>query len=313
MDKKKELQLEYEKIFGKKPHHKWGEYQLLEKIENFGKEDSELEFDKDMKSEDNDKFNGVSIDPRMVYTFKLLKKANPRTLLPRETKVWDENTNTVRTIRLSSTEQSPYLDEQDEKSLIDRTPICFTDGTLVISGTETNKIKFLLAHDGFSKKKTILPQHAYLKGMYELVDENAINEAFMTKEEIILEAKQVVKDSDKDDLAYFLASQFLYDVTSMTHTQLKNAGYVKAQENPVLFLKEFTNPKHKIKTNILKLFKSGLLTDFNGEVKWKDAEGALLHVDLSKGERAEDALTKWVLTGSKEAKDFEKLMETKLE
>lgn len=295
METKKELQERYEELFGKKPFAGWSEEDLKTKITNKEKED------------EGDEFN---IDPKKEYHFRL-RKESPRKILPREAKVWCEKTQTTRIIRLSSTEDSPYKDEQDPDSLLDRNPIVITDGNLYISGVNSNRVKFLLAFDGNASKETILPINEHLRGMYELVNKEKEDNSKLSAEDVELKARLLVKDADLEDLKDYLRSVHLMAVDSMTSTEIRLAGNEKAKDykNALDILKNFNNPLHKIKAKVQKLFNKAELDDSQGVVKWSN--GAII-LNLKKDERADDALAKWVLEGSKEAKDFIKVADTKL-
>lgn len=300
-EEKKELQKQYEELFGKKPSFKWDAKELQSKIDKFDTEEVE----------DTAIFKGIKIDPKRRYHFRLKHRANPQTFLPREAKVWDEDTERTRTIRLCSVENSPYIDEQQEDAHTDATAAVFIDGNLYINGTEANKIKFVLAFDGYDKKKTILPMSEDLRDMYELVDEDKLSIANLNKEEAILDAKMLIKGSKMSDIKNFMRSVFLLSVDQMSDSDVKTSAYASAETNPYTFLNEFTNPIHEVKANIQKLFGLQMLIEADGAVKWADNGGVILTYN-DKKERADDALAKFVILGEKPAKEFKERMESKL-
>ena len=300
-EEKKELQKQYEELFGKKPSFKWDAKELQSKIDKFDTEEVE----------DTAIFKGIKIDPKRRYHFRLKHRANPQTFLPREAKVWDEDTERTRTIRLCSVENSPYIDEQQEDAHTDATAAVFIDGNLYINGTEANKIKFVLAFDGYDKKKTILPMSEDLRDMYELVDEDKFSIANLNKEEAILDAKMLIKGSKMSDIKNFMRSVFLLSVDQMSDSDVKTSAYASAETNPYTFLNEFTNPIHEVKANIQKLFGLQMLIEADGAVKWADNGGVILTYN-DKKERADDALAKFVILGEKPAKEFKERMESKL-
>lgn len=304
-EKKKELSLKYEELYNKRPHHTWDE----EKLQTLINEAGSVETAKEVKG---NVFMGIEIDPRKDYEFKLKHKQNARSILSNEAKVWDDEKGATRLIKLCSTENSPYVDEQSDGAIPDRTVLCFNNGQMIVNGREANKIKYLLAFDGYDKKSKVLNENMYLKDMYELVDKGKITENQVDREEAELEAKILVKGASGRDLSNFLRSRWLEDVDNMTDKEILSKGYKYAGEQPYIFLNDFTNPIHKIKGNVQKLFSKGLLDDANGVIAWNDTKGVILTIDPTKGVRADEALAKWVLIGSQEAKEFEKLMNSKL-
>lgn len=262
--------------------------------------------------EEDEEPEEFEIDPNKTYHFRLIQNStNPRKILPREAKVWHEPTETTRLIRLCSTEKSPYVDEQDENAVIDRKPLIITDGNLFIEGTEANRIKFLLAFDGNAAKSKTLTGNGHIAKMYELVDNQKEVADKLTAEEAELEARILVKDANEEELRNYLRSTHLLDVDNMTskEVRLKGNDLAKNEANAKDILKNFNNPIHKIKAKVQKLFGAGELDDKEDVVRWKN--GSII-LQLKKGERADDALAKWVLEGSQGAKDFVSVADSKL-
>lgn len=301
-EEKKELQEKYKEVLGKNPAPSFSIEELKRRIEQ--KENEEEGFDPTV-------FKGIKIDPEKTYEFRLKKRSNPRSLLPREASVWCEETKTSRTIRLCSIEDSPYMDEQNENSKMDSTAPVFTDGKLFISGVNSNKIKFMLAFDGYDKKKTIMPNNEWIRGMYELVDPEKVSANNLSEEEAKQDAKQLIRNAKKEDLHNFMRSAFLLGVDSMSDDDIKTNAYLNAETSPYVFLNEFTNPIHAVKASVQKLFGKGELTDDNGSIKWKDTGGLIASYDDTK-ERADDVLAKMVILGEKQGKEFKERMDSKL-
>ncbi len=304
-----ELKKQYEDLYKKKAYHGWDEKALQEKIDEFGKEEEQDE--PKAKTKKQESFKGVVMDTNKSYHFRLKHVANPRTIMPRESKVWDEDTDSTRTIRLSAVEDSPYLDEQDPDSPIDSTTVIFTDGEVKIDGREKHKIKFLLAFDGYDGKKKILPNSEAVRDMYELVDHDKLNDASVKRAEAVMDAQTIIRQAKKEDIASFLSAVYLEPVSQMNEGEIKSKAYHYAEVDPKIILEEFTDPKHKIKADIQKLFGKNELVDSDGVIKWKDTEGVIMNFDESKV-RADEALAKWVLVGDKGTKEFKERMATKL-
>lgn len=298
-----ELRNQYKEVLGKNPSPAWDAETLKQKIESAGTESQKSATGLEV-------FNGVEIDPKIYYTFKLKHKSNPRSIMPREAKVWDEETNTTRSIRLCSTEPSPYLDEQNPDSSIDASTVIFTDGEVTISGMDAHKLRFLLAFDGFDRKKAILPNNTHIKDMYKLIDVVKEDKQKLSLVDAKIDAQLIIRKASAKELSNFVRSVYLQPVDSMTPDAIKKYAYEQAQGDPYIVLKEFTDPKHEIKANIQRLFTKGLLSDDNNMVKWTDTNGVI--TVYGDDERADDVLTKYVLLGDAGAKAFKERMEAKL-
>ena len=193
------------------------------------------------------------IDPNKTYHFRLLQNTtSQRKILPREAKVWHEPTKSTRIIRLCSTEDSPFKDEQDEDAILDRKPLIITDGNLFIEGTEANRIRFLLEYDGNAAKKKTLTGNGHIAKMYELVDNQKEVADKLTAEEAELEARVLVKDADEEELRDYLRSVHLLPVDTMTSKEirLQANNLAKNEVNAKDILKNFNNPIHKIKAKV---------------------------------------------------------------
>lgn len=306
---KEELKKKYEELYQKKAYHGWDEEKLQEMIDNFGKEDEDKD-DKPSKPK-QETFKGIVLDPEKTYHFKLKHRQNPRTFIPREAKVWDEYSESTRAIKLSSVEESPYVDEQDPDAHLDATAIVFTDGQVKISGVEKAKIRFLLAFDGYDKKKKILPINEWVRDMYELVDSDKLNDSSVKRAEAVMDAQAVIRNAKKEDVANFMSAVYLLPVAQLSEAEIKKAAYDAAEVDPSIILNEFTDPKHQIKANIQKLFSLQLLDDSDGVIKWRDTDGVIMNYDESKV-RADEALAKWVLVGESGTKEFKERMANKL-
>src|SRR5690606_6007351 len=88
--------------------------------------------------------------------------------VPRTAFSWDEKLNRTREIRYTRTEVSPYRDEQDEYALDATIAPSFRDGVLKVKGSNEPLIRYMLAYDGFNKKKTVCDRNRSLANMYYL-------------------------------------------------------------------------------------------------------------------------------------------------
>lgn len=299
-EKKKELQEKYKEVYGKRPSPAWDEVKLQEMIDNFQEEDEDPKKDE------------LNIDPSKSYTFRLKGDYAPIWYFPSKMKTWDDDKKKSRAIRVVSIEDSPYVDEQDEDAKSDSKSIIFTNGKLILQGTEKSRIKYLLASDGISGKKTILPENMHLKDKFELENKELVIKSKLDREENEEKARKLVNDSKTEELRNYLRSVYLTDVDNLSDDEIKLEAKNKVKTDAKEWLEGFNNPKHEIKANIQKLFSKGELDDTGSVIKWRKTGGVIMNYDDKSDVRADDALTKFIMAGGKEADDFKKVMATKL-
>jgi len=300
----KTLQLQYEELYGKKAYHGWTEEQLKEKI-------SEKMSGEKVKEINKNVFKGVEIKPKKNYSFRILTVESPRIIIPRQMETWDDETESERIIRYCETESSPYLDEQKENSRISSTMIAFDNGTLEISGMKSSLIKYLLASDFIAGKGDTKPENQAFRNLFELVDNQKETKSELQKEDELDAAIAVVKGATVQQLKDYLSSVYNISIGGMTDEDITLTARRKAKANPVEFVKGFNNPLHKLKADIRNLFVKGELAELGGVVRWVKTNTTAITLD-KKESSIEEALAKWVLLGSKEAKSFKELLDNKL-
>lgn len=293
---REELVVKYKELFGKNPFGGWTTEQIKEKIDNFGKEDKDST--KDFK-----------IDPDVNYEFVLQRRQNARHNIPTQAKIWCEETNSIREIRFVKTEDSPFVDEQSPNAKVEREQIKFNSSTLIVNGSEEAKIKYLLIYDGNGDKGKIYHANNPIKNLYKLKDKSAEDKAQVDMYEAVLKASTIVKDAKPDQLKNFMVSRF-GDKSERSEETLKVA-YQKAQTNPLVFINDFTNPKHKIKANLQSAVDKKLLTVEGNQVKHTKT-GAVIKTFAMDRYSFDEDLARWILTGDKEAKEFYSQLEEKL-
>lgn len=301
MDKKKELQDQYAELYGKGAFKGWDEEKLQEMIS--AKEETAP------KKAKKEQFN---IDPNKTYVFKLTGEFAPVTFLPTEMNAYDVESKRSRKIRCVSTEDSPYVDEQDENSKTDALPLVFNKGYVYIDGTSTNRIKYMMASDFMKGKSKTLPENAHIVGRVDVEDKDLIIADKRKKEDKVYEAMGLIRTAKLQDVKDYLRSVYLIDVDKADEDEVMIEASAKIKEDAEEWTTNFNSPKHKIKSNIQRLFNTGELEESGGEVKWKKSSGVILTYDEKKGERADDVLAKFAMLDTKEAKDFKKSVEDKL-
>lgn len=298
----KELREKYKSLYGKLPAPAWKEDKLQEMIDNF---------DGEVLKVDELPDDYIKIDPNETYVFKLVEYSDANKYFPTEMNTFDEKEGRIRKIRCSALEDSPYVDEQTAEAKRDSIDIFFVRGEYRVRGVEANRIKYLLASDLISGKKQHCPENRAIAGTIQLEDKGLITKAKLVAEENEFKAKQLVRTSSQEDLRTFLRSVYSVGVDALGDDEVLLEANIKAKQDAGLWLRDFENPIHKYKASVQKLFGMGELSDDDGVVKWKKTGAVVLHYD-EKGERSDDVLAKFLLQDTQEAKDFKKVMDTKL-
>lgn len=244
------------------------------------------------------------IDPELDYEFTRLDGFENQKLIPTSATVWDEFYQKRRQIRYCPSEESPYLDEQDELAKLG-VSIQFRGKSMSVNGKEANKIKYLLAYDGNVDKKVILDENQILKGLYKMRDVGAEQKLIQEKEEQILEAKLIVKGATEDELDTFLRAQ-LGKPTDQEY--LKSKAYELAGIIPLEFIGKFNNPINKIKAEYQKLREKGLVQEENNQVILTSTKAPIFTFEASKSYRVDTEIAKFILTNSTEAKTLKTIL-----
>lgn len=261
---------------------------------------------------------GFKIDPTRTYEFELVgPEIPPYKTIPRNIKIWDEETQSIRTIRYSRTEKSPFLDQQG-KEIPEEMDIAFSKGKLYVQGTNAALINFLLAHDGLKGKATINPDNERFRNTFKMInpDERIINE--LEGRKLVAKAMSIIDNADIEDLSKFMLSQFNFNPSSLQNVTKKNEAieneaYTRAQSTPKIFIDDFKNMRHEYKATMVYAFQDGLLDDsVDGEVHWKESQTVAYTYDPAKFNRSTDALTAWILE-TDAGKKFYSDIKTKLE
>ena len=243
------------------------------------------------------------IDPSGVYEFTL-NVDEARRYIPSTARVWDEHEQRIRQVRLTNTDDSPYVDEQyvESKPL---PSLFFNKRKLILSGREANKIKYLLSLDANSAKSEILPENARQKGLFTLRDIVEEKRQILAKEEQILDAKNVVKDTPLDKLAIFLKSKLGVTVAD---EDVKRKAYLLAESSPLAFIEHINDPIHDLKAKFQDLVAQGTVVVDNGDVILTVSKSIIFNFDARKSARADEEVAKFILSGTDEAKALKKTL-----
>lgn len=185
--------------------------------------------------------------------FKLNKKASKlsskwiqtRSSVKRPLHFWDEEIKRNRVLRYATNMDSPFMDEQDEATVLLGT-IRFKNGTLFTSSTEVGLQRFLMTHPQFDKKWTLVDKEA------DAIDELAILD-------MEYEAMKIARESDLELIESIMRYNLKHRVDDMTSAELKKDAQLLAKRNPKLFL-ELANDDALILRNLaVKAVENGYL------------------------------------------------------
>lgn len=303
---KEELKKKYEELYQKKAYHGWDEEKLQELIENFGKEDEVTETEDAKKA---DPVMDFEIDPEVNYEFELQRRQQARHNIPTEATIWCPVTDSIRKIRYCRTEDSPYVDEQSEGAKVEREQIKFNSKTLIVSGSEEAKIRYLLAYDANGDKEKIYHGNTPIKNLYKLKDKSAEDKAEVERFKQVLEAGKIIEGASITELRNFMRSRF--GEKSDRDEEILKVAYQKAQANPALFTGDFTNPKHKIKSILQQAVDAKLIVVEGNQVKHAKTNVVIQSFDADR-HSFDEALARWIIGGDKDAKEFFSQLESKL-
>lgn len=251
---------------------------------------------------------GFKVNPRKTYTFKSKNKG--RWILPNISRVWDEKEQAIREIRYNRLSNSPFLDEQDESLSEDREAIIFNHGVLHVSGRNKALVEYIMQFDGIFGKPHVLPENMYLRNTIQLNDPEVMLEKQAELEDLILEAKIIISKAAKTNVSAledFLRSEFQYHKENPSDNELKVFANSQADVNPKAFINDFDNPKHKIKSDVLRGLEKGVFTIEDGNIKVLST--GMVVFKIGPKDKFEESLTNWILSDDPDAKSFKKLVD----
>lgn len=264
------------------------------------------------------KEEAFKVDPSKLYEFELCFESQYATI-PRSLKVWDPESEKIRSIRYAKTEKSPFLDEQN-KEVPNESDIAFNRGKLRVPGTDAALIRFLMLHDGIEGKEIINPDNYRYKNYFRYIDPDKNLTSGLDKKRAIAKAVGIVDAADPEKLKNFITSEFGFDparVQGISEEKYQDAllkyAFECAELKPEIFVKDFENTKHEYKSAVIYAFRKGLLHDnVDGEVHWAATDGLIHSYDTGKFVRATDAMAAWIQQ-TEEGKKFHSELTSKLE
>ena len=221
-------------------------------------------------------------DDKKTHIYIIGKGAGIYLSLPQNSlTVYDEQRNTVRSIRYCPNEPSIYVDEQSPNAL--REQIVFRNGLLAVPHTQPNLIAFLNAH----------PSNIANGGTLFYLMDNAKT----AEEEVDVEFKQheavgMIREKSIADLlpvALYLGIDINQDNIGIKRELLR-----EAKANPDKFIKMFDNPSVKTRSAIIQAVDFQILDNRADGMYWYDS--ARLIVSTPAGMDSIDVMTRFCLT-----------------
>lgn len=250
-------------------------------------------------------------DANKVYRFELIgqgKDHKGKYMLPTQTIVYDESAEENREVRFSSTEKSPYVDDQKESSIASKSPIIFKRGRLEVSGREVNKLNYLMALDHNSEKKNRATKPIY---QFRLINEEANFKAMADFKRTKLKVQLALSEASKEELLDFLQAEYNYSPRTDSHDELLHKAMAYAEQDPHHVAKVFNTEESRMKARLIEAFKDGTLKNAKGVVTWGDTGTEVKSFKLSEDNKLTDQMVDWISKGTKEATDFVKKLATK--
>jgi hypothetical protein len=195
---------------------------------------------------------------------------------------YDESKNKNRSLRYASNQDSPFVDEQDNDSVI-LEPIVFRDGVLNVDDKNPVLIKFLECH----------PDNG--KTFYEF-DPIKEAEEFIKNEELILDAQIACRELPIERMASMLRIFTNRNVDNMDAKTIKWECMQLAKSMPTEFLEAIDDPELELDDIAVRAINDGFVSIRNNgrdiHYNLKDNKKRLMTVPLN--ERPESALSAWL-------------------
>jgi len=195
--------------------------------------------------------------------------------------VYDAESDSVRTIRYISGEQSIYTDDQTSKPM--KQPIIFENGKLWVERSKPNLKAFLDAHPS---------NEANGGNLFRKVDASKAAKVDLESEFQVVDALTLLRSKPLSDLLA-VATAFGMNTERPTD-EIKHDLLVFAKKSPKAFIEAFDNPVVDAKAKIRKAMSSGVITHSKGHVRWTDSNAHIVAVPA--GKEAVDVFTRYCMT-----------------
>lgn len=247
------------------------------------------------------------VDKFQVNTVGSTKPPFPENFLIRNTDViYDHVTGTEREIRYLEGVNTIWVDEQEKLSDAkkrQRPEIRFVWGRLRVPAQKTALIHFLEVTNMNKGNKHRLPES---RGIFKLIDEEAIEQANYKKFENEMNATELAKSAPYDIMlphAKYLGINIKdREGNFISEIALKPLYYNMANKMPDLFLKTYNNPTVLSKFIVDRATEKSLIsfTHVKGQAVWNDTKAFI--VQIPDGKKPAEFLAEFCLT--EKGRDF---------
>jgi hypothetical protein len=275
-------------------------------------EDDETVQLKKLVKKTEDKIKAQQKEPDM-YVFKLLldggQKPKAYESVINEMPVYDNQTNSVRTVRLIRGASSIWLDEQEgfTPQYIQRNKqdIVFNNGYLRVPRTNRTLLNFLLNSDDYDKKENRMRNK---RPKYTLVNTAEVESDELKKEEKRLRAINFAMNASVEDM--LIHAEYLGIVMTNEFGEPKTIAKVrveyanKAGTNPDGFMNTAGTTASKIQFFVKKAMSDGHIdvTTKKGYAVWVNTDTVICEIPF--GKKAVEAISEFAMSKTKEASMF---------
>lgn len=248
-----------------------------------------------------------------MYVFKLLLPSDvkPKAYesMVNEMPVFDQQNNSVRTIRLIRGASSIWMDEQEgfTPQYIQRNKqdIVFNNGFLRVPRTNRTLLNFLLNSDDYDKKENRMRNK---KAKYTLVNTAEVESNELKKEENRLRAINFAMNASVEDM--MIHAQYLGIGMTNEYGEQKTIAKVrveyanKAGANPDSFMKSAGTTISKVQFFVKKGLDEGHIdvATKKGYACWKDSGTVICEIPF--GKKAYESISEFALSKTTEADNF---------
>ena len=255
--------------------------------------------------------NDLEIDITKNYEFNLVPKGGKqhegKYVLPKKSITWDESEEKFRYIQLCDGEESPYVDDHKDTATVSKRSIVFDKGKLVVPGTLTHVIRYLLAFDGNADKTITHPSNRNLSFKYRLKDKEELFRKSASEIKLELKAQNLIAEASAEEIETFLGAYYDYTPQTETEDELLVIALKKAEQNPAFVVKNFKSEEQSMRYKIFAGFKNGILANNKGTVTWKSTGKEVGKFTATKGQLITD-MVEWVFKKSDDAVKFAELL-----
>lgn len=252
-----------------------------------------------------------SWDFNRTYEFELTGEGanhQGKFIIPTTSMVYDSGK--YRRLKLSPTEDSPYVDEQDDTALPSRTPIVFKKGRLTVSGSQQYILNYLMALDHNEENGS----QARIKPLFKfkLVNKEANEKSKAELRKLKLKIQNILAEASQQELADYLYAEYNFVPQTDTHEEVFNKASAYAEVNPKHVMDTFQTEASKLKARLQHAFAKNVLKNTKGVITWADTGTEIIVLKPKEGEQITELMVDWISKNSKEATDFVKKLATKM-